>query len=248
VYPRHVHPDMQLANHTMAYQLIDTVVSPIGTVTLHEVQLPVGIHYELRVNGIYVMATYCQESESALAWKALDMLGERPSARVLIGGLGMGITLRETLDVPWVGEVVVAEIVPEVVEWCGKYFGPHNGNALDDSRTAIIQQDIAGYIDAESKPFDAILLDMDNGPNSLIFESNANLYTEQGLRRWRELLTPGGVLSIWAARSDESFVTLLHEIFGNVEVHEVNTSVSLQTEYPDMVYCAASPNYSTGAI
>lgn len=240
-YPRHVHADMQYANHTMEYHLIESVNTELGEVSLREVRLPVGIHYELRVNGIYVMATYCQESESELAWRALELVESSactPGLRVLVGGLGMGITARETLNNPSVNEVVVVEIEPKVVEWCGQFFGPFNGNALDDVRTRVIIDDIARYAAQCDRTFDAILLDMDNGPQHPILPRNRDLYNDSGLRRWHELLRPGGVLSVWAAKPDTAFVASLEAIFERVYTYDVNTSISLQTEYPDMVYCA----------
>ncbi len=240
-YPRHVHADMQYANHTMEYHLIESVHTELGEVSLREVRLPVGIHYELRINGIYVMATYCQESESELAWCALDLLKPSTTSRgieVLVGGLGMGITAREALNSASVSEVVVVEIEPKVVEWCRRYFGRFNGNALDDARTHVVTDDMARYVARCDRAFDAILLDMDNGPHQPILQRNQDLYGDSGLHRWHSLLRPGGVLSVWAAKPDTEFVASLEKIFEQVYTYDVNTSVSLQTEYPDMVYCA----------
>lgn len=229
---------MITANHTMAYKEIECVQAEMGRVTLHEVELPAGRHYELRVNGIYVMATYCQESESALAWKALDALGDRTGLQVLIGGLGMGVTLREALNCARVSRAVVVEIVPEVEQWCRAYFGPFNDDALEDERTEIVVQDMNRFLADTGDRFDAILLDMDNGPNSPILDRNAGMYSTGSLTRWRDVLTEGGAFAVWAARPDEAFEAELRELFSRVEVHEINTSVSLQTEWPDMVYLA----------
>lgn len=234
----YAYADGPVANNTMAYTLIETVSGATGEVTLREVALSTGKHYELRVNGIYVMATYCQESETALAVEALRLLGRREGARVLVGGLGMGITLREALAPGWVDEVVVVEIESCVVDWCREHFGPYNRNALLDPRARIVCRDIGEYVMAGHDRFDAILLDMDNGPDNLIYSDNFRLYDDDGLDGWMEMLRPGGVLALWAARTDESFERNIRARFEQVEVHEINTSVSLQTESPDIVYCA----------
>ena len=145
-------------------------------------------------------------SEEALA--ELTCAGLRPGARVLIGGLGMGFTLRKALALlPSDAEVVVAELVPAVVAWArGPLAGLHGGS-LDDRRVKVIERDVAVVI-AEG-PWDAILLDVDNGPDGLVRQRNDRLYDADGLAAAQRSLRAGGVLAVWSAAPDARFVARL---------------------------------------
>ena len=219
-------------------KVVEKATTNAGEVVLLEVRMAEGRHYELRINGTYVMATYCRESEKELAAIALEALGQRPGARVLIGGLGMGMTLQRTLSAPWVSSVVVVEVEPCVEQWCRRYFGPFNGLALDDPRVAVHLQDIGAFVQGATDSFDAILLDMDNGPDQVILPQNASLYSDDGLRRWADMLTPGGVLAVWSARPDERFADRARRFYSEVVTHTVDTAQSVHSPWPDVVFCA----------
>ena len=145
-------------------------------------------------------------SEEALA--SLTCTGLKPGARVLIGGLGMGFTLRKALALlPARAEVVVAELVPAVIAWArGPLAGLH-GDSLDDPRVRVVERDVAEVI--AGGPWDAILLDVDNGPDGLVRARNDRLYDEAGLSAARRALRAGGVLAVWSAAPDARFVARL---------------------------------------
>lgn len=141
-------------------------------------------------------------SEEALA--ELTCTGLRPGARVLIGGLGMGFTLRKALALlPEDAHVVVAELVPEVIGWARGHLAWLHGGSLDDPRVTMRQGDVADVLRDGS--WDAVLLDVDNGPDGLVRSENDRLYHAGGLTALRRSLAPGGVLAIWSAAPDARF-------------------------------------------
>lgn len=145
-------------------------------------------------------------SEKALAELTCKQLGHTPTPRVLIGGLGMGFTLAAALETLGPGaEVVVAELVAEVVEWNRTLIGAPAGHPLDDPRSSVYVGDVADLIRAEAGGFDAILMDVDNGPEALVRRANDWLYGDAGLRAARAALRPRGVLGFWSAGPDRAF-------------------------------------------
>ncbi|MBA4180465.1 MAG: hypothetical protein C0506_07750 [Anaerolinea sp.] len=182
--------------------------------TLAEAVLPDGSKLTLRrhdgeyviaADGYDLMVSRMHGSEEALA--ALALGEERKRKRVLIGGLGMGYTLRAALDLlPPEGEVVVAELLQQVVDWNRGELGALAGNPLDDPRTTLDVRDVRDVIRlSEPGRWDAILLDIDNGPDSWTQQPNAWLYTPNGLAAIERALKPKGVLGIWAVRPDPAF-------------------------------------------
>ncbi len=145
-------------------------------------------------------------SEEELARLAWHNLGKVPSeSQVLIGGLGMGYTLRAILDLlPSNARVTVAEIFPKVVRWNRELLGHLAQYPLNDPRMLVEEADVNDLLQANS--YDIILLDVDNGPKSFILETNHRLYNDTGLARLRQALKPGGVLAIWSISSDEEFI------------------------------------------
>ena len=145
-------------------------------------------------------------SEEALAELACARLGAVDDARVLIGGLGMGFTLAAALRcVPRSAEVIVAELVPGVVDWNRGLLGQCAGRPVDDGRTRVHPGDVAELIKHPAAKFDAILLDVDNGPEAMTAADNAWLYSSAGLRRIYAALRPEGIAAIWSARADRRF-------------------------------------------
>ena len=186
-----------------------------GTLALQEHD---GQHY-LRLDGNTLMATTATGSEERMAELACGE-GQGPAQRVLIGGLGLGFTLRRVLELVTAdAQVFVAEVMPCIVDWNRAYLGSVNGQLLDDPRVHVQVQDVHKRISgAHKKPFDAILLDVDNSPDALVQRKNHRLYSRKGLGRIRDALRPGGRVVFWSAHRDKAFAQSLEEVFPIVEV------------------------------
>lgn len=171
-----------------------------------------GGHYYLRVGGRELMGTVAVNSELRLAELGCEKLGASGRARVLIGGLGLGFTLRRVLEL--VGpnaKVDVAELLPEVVAWNRQYLRSINGRLLDDPRVEILIDDVLAVL-AAAKPgrYDVILLDVDNGPPaSLVDPATSRLYESDGFSVLSRALRPGGRAVFWSASTDRAFVKRL---------------------------------------
>jgi spermidine synthase len=158
----------------------------------------------VRAEGQTLMSSRVHGSEEALAAIALREAAERRA--VLVGGLGMGFTLRAALDrLPPDAKVVVVELVPELVAWNRGPLAALAGRPLDDRRVRLQQGDVGGRIAEAHGAYDAILLDVDNGPAPLAHAGNASLYGDRGARACAGALRPGGVLAVWSAGPDERY-------------------------------------------
>ncbi len=165
-----------------------------------------GAEFSIRLGAAELMNSRLSGSEEALATLPIARLGGRPRPRLLIGGLGMGFTLRAALAALGPdAEVVVAELVPAVVEWARGPMAELFGDSLADPRTIIQVADVASLIRAEPAAYDAILLDVDNGPEGMSRQGNDGLYTISGLSASRRALRKGGVLAVWSQGPDKSF-------------------------------------------
>ena len=173
-------------------------------------------------NGKPLMSNLMHGSEEALASLACTRVRTRPQPCVLVGGLGMGFTLRATLDaLPADARVIVAELLPAVVEWNRGPLAPLAGEPLKDPRVTVLQNDVAETMRASEGRFDAMLLDVDNGPSAFTESANAELYTDRGLASARTALKNGGVLAVWSAREDRKFEQRLRYNGFRVEVSRV---------------------------
>jgi spermidine synthase len=165
-----------------------------------------GEEFIIHVGDRELMSSHASHSEQEMARIVASRLVNRPAPRVLIGGLGMGFTTRAALDaLPPAATVVVAEIVPAVVAWNRGPLAHLAGHPLDDARTRIEVIDVARFIAQTKVRFDAILLDVDNGPTGLTRVANNLLYTDRGLLSARQAIRPGGYLVVWAANPDVAF-------------------------------------------
>ncbi len=166
--------------------------------------------WSLDVGGAELMSSRAHGSERALATLACAPIAERPRPRVLVGGLGFGFTLRAALDaLPAAAEVVVAELFDLVIEANRGEAGALADRPLDDPRTRLFRGDVHDAL--AGPPFDAILLDVDDGPEAFTLARNRRLYSEAGLARIRRSLTPGGVLGVWSAGDHPTFVRRLEQ-------------------------------------
>ena len=166
--------------------------------------------FSIRVDGLELMNSRQHESELELARLGCAALTERKAPRVLVGGLGLGYTLRCALDMlPPRASVVVAELLPEVAEWNRTVFGDLNNHPLKDARVKLKTGDILKLISHTDNSYDAILLDVDNGPNAFTDAGNHRLYGPAGIKACRRALRKNGCLAIWSAESSKSFEHLL---------------------------------------
>ncbi len=176
-----------------------------------------GSEYSIRVDNWELMNNRIHGSEDALATIVCDRLAGRP-LRVLIGGLGMGFTLLAVLErVSADSSVVVSELVPEVVQWHRGPLAVVSGGALDDPRVTIREIDVARIIRESRDAFDAILLDVDNGPVGFTAATNDQIYTPAGLRAAHRALRPGGIFAVWSAAPHAAFTKRLREAAFEVE-------------------------------
>ena len=181
-----------------------------------------GREYVILAAGKPLMSSRMHGSEEALASFGCALARTREEPCVLVGGLGMGFTLRATLDlVPPDATVVVAELVPGVVEWNRGPLGPLAGHPLKDRRVQIDAGDVAATLRSSTRRFDAILLDVDNGPAAFTASHNTRLYDDAGLAAARGALKEGGVLAVWSAWDDRKFEQRLRHGGFRVQVERV---------------------------
>ncbi len=165
-----------------------------------------GQDFTIRVGHEDLMMSTAHESERELARLGCARIGGRPSPSVLVGGLGMGYTLRQTLDMlPPHSTVVVSELLSEVVRWNHAYLGGLTGHPLRDPRVAVRIGDVADVIRESPATFDAVLLDVDNGPNAVTDVRNDRLYSREGIQSCIRSLRPTGSLAVWSATFDAPF-------------------------------------------
>jgi len=198
----------------MIASLIPTVVLERVTVRGAEIALSKhGDDLSIRVRGVELMSSRNHASEDELGRRTAALCGD--GKRVLVGGLGLGFTLRAVLD-HCRAAVDVVELVPAVVRWNRTHAGALANHPLDDPRVTVIEDDVAHVIAAAKARYAAIALDVDNGPDEL-FESNRRLYRRDGLVAARHALVPGGGLAVWSSFPSATFETWLREAGFTVE-------------------------------
>lgn len=219
---------------------VERCEGPYGEVVLRRR----GEVYEIIVNGTFLMDTSDGRSERLLVDAALGALpaGKR-GLSVLIGGLGVGFSLaRAAAEARW-GGITVVEREAAVVGWHrGGQLAAYSAYALDDPRVRIVTADLVAYVREAGETYDALCLDIDNGPDWTVTENNGSLYSPSGLGACRERLGPGGVLAVWSARPSVAFEAALRAA-GFREVRTLEVPVARGV--PDVVHLAVKP--TTGA-
>ncbi|MEU8640418.1 spermidine synthase [Streptomyces sp. NPDC048674] len=215
--------------------VIDRRQGPYGEVVLRRH----GALLQIIANGCFLMDTSDGRSERLLVDAARDALDARPEPSVLIGGLGVGFSLAHAAaDARW-GRITVVEREPAIVDWHRE--GPLaelSATALADRRTEIVEDDLLDYVNEISDTFDALCLDIDNGPGWTVTEGNAGLYGEAGLASCARALKPGGVLAVWSAQPSPEFEgTLRNAGFQRVRTEEIPVARGV----PDVVHLAVRP-------
>ncbi|WP_095084907.1 spermidine synthase [Mesorhizobium sophorae] len=181
-----------------------------------------GSEFSIMLGTNELMNSRLSGSEQALAKLSCQRIADHRRPRMLIGGLGMGFTLRAALaELGNDASIVVAELVPTVVAWARGPMGEVFGGCLDDPRVTVEETDVGQLIRSEPAAWDAILLDVDNGPQGIVHKSNDALYSLQGLGAARTALKPGGVLAVWSQGPDGGFTRRLKQ--AGFAVEEINT-------------------------
>jgi len=190
------------------WELLDSAPVPGGDETLCLYRR--GGEFSIRVNGCELMNSRAHGSEDALAERTCVKIADRPTPQVLIGGLGMGFTLAAALHrLSAESRVLVAELVPAVVTWNQGPLADLAGHPLEDSRVSVRVIDVARILKTDQQAYDAIMLDVDNGPDGLTKTGNDWLYTKAGLNATHAALKPAGILAIWSASPNPAFAKLL---------------------------------------
>jgi spermidine synthase len=186
-----------------------------------------GAEFSIMLGANELMNSRSSGSEEALAAHACERVRSRPRPRILIGGLGMGFTLRAALGaLDAKARVVVAELVPTVVAWARGPMAALFGDSLKDARVSIEEVDVGLLIRAGNSIYDAILLDVDNGPEGLTRDANDGLYDMAGLSAARRALRPGGILAVWSSGPDRSFTARLRKVGFSVDELKVRAKGS----------------------
>ncbi|MEU2608191.1 spermidine synthase [Streptomyces albus] len=217
---------------------LDRRTGPYGEVVLRQR----GAHYEIIANGCFLMDTSDGRSERLLVRAAFAELGGRDRPGLLIGGLGVGFSLAEAAAEPGWGRITVVEREPAVLDWHRE--GPLSalsGAALADPRTELVEDDLVAHLRqaAHGGPrYDALCLDIDNGPDWTVTDDNSSLYSPAGLAACRAALMPGGILAVWSARPSSAFEKSLAKAgFCRVRTDEIPVARGV----PDVVHFAARP-------
>jgi spermidine synthase len=198
------------------FELLGQTLSPDGTAMK---LIRRGDEYIILVDGAILMSSRMHGSEEALATLACQRVRTLEQPSVLIGGLGMGFTLRAALDLlPEDATVVVAELVPGVVEWNRGPLGPFAKHPLKDKRVRVETGDVVVTLSSCLGQFDAVLLDVDNGPTAFTAANNAGLYDNRGIAAAHAALKTEGVLAVWAAQDDRKFQQRLRDGGFDVQV------------------------------
>lgn len=192
-----------------------------------------GRHFEIISNGVFLMDTRDGRSERAMVHASLDALPRGGAGvRVLIGGLGVGFSVRAALDDPRVAEAWVIELEPHVIDWHAGPLGAVAGRVLDDPRCTVVRDDFVRWVAATDETFDAVCLDIDNGPDWTVIEGNGVLYGPSGPALLEPCVRPGGVLAFWSAMPAPGFAELLRRRYGRVDTVET----PVRRGDPDVVY------------
>lgn len=184
-----------------------------------------GHEYVIYSGGTDLMSSEDVDSSRALADLGCAHVGRGGKPRILVGGLGMGYTLRAALDRTGPNAVIeVAELIPAVVEWHRDLLGELAGRPLDDARVVLHVGDVGELIRAADRRYDAILLDVDNGPHAHAHAANSRLYSRRGLAQAWRALCPRGALGVWSVADDRAFTARLERQGFITKIHRVKRS------------------------
>ena len=222
---------MDCADHTPEDPPAERQQTPRGELALRRR----GAHWELISNGVFLMDT--RDGRSARRLAEATLAAAWAPRRMLIGGLGVGFTTAAALAHPGVTDVVVVEIEAAVIRWQSQHFSAHVGHVQRDPRCQVVHADLVPWLAADRGRFDAVCLDIDNGPGWTVSAQNAGLYRGAGLDRLVAHLAEGGALGVWSAAADPTFDRALQGRFATVHHEEIPVSRG----EPDVITVACSP-------
>ena len=210
-------------------QVLERAVTQRGELVLRRE----GAEFEIISNGVFLMDTRDGRSERLMVTAALARC---PAAtpEILICGLGVGFSLAEAVSQARVARVDVVEISAEIIGWHGTHLRHLAGSAWEDGRVHVINADVVAWLARRRGPYDVICLDVDNGPEWTVWDENQALYGDEGLRRVRDSLRPGGVVAVWSAAEAPDFEARLLRHFSGVHASRVPVSRG----QPDVIYLA----------
>ncbi|MBD0422401.1 spermidine synthase [Streptomyces sp. TRM S81-3] len=216
-------------------EVLDRREGPHGEVVLRRH----GTLLQIIANGCFLMDTSDGRSERRLVDVAAEALGERTAPHVLIGGLGVGFSLAHAAADPRWGRITVVERERAIIDWHRDGpLAPLSADALADPRTDIVEADLIAYVNETSATYDALCLDIDNGPDWTVTEGNDGLYSPAGLASCARVLRPGGVLAVWSAHPSPEFEeTLCNAGFQQVRTEEIPVARGV----PDVVHVGIGP-------
>lgn len=225
------------------FKLVDTAFEAGVALRLYQR----GDEFSIRVDKAgELMNSRAHHSEEVLAEVACRMIANRQKPHLLVGGLGMGFTLAAVLShtVPE-ARVTVAELIPGVVRWNREFIGQLAGAPLADARVHVMELDVGQVMRQGKNSFDAIMLDVDNGPSSFTHEDNDALYSLRGLKLIYDALKPGGVLTVWSASTDPAFTQRMIKTGFNVSEQRVGSHASKRGNRHNIWIGVRSDHFST---
>lgn len=179
------------------------------------------IEFEMIINGVFIMASYNHLSSELLVRNPMKYFNNHSNVNILVGGLGMGFTVKEACSFGEVGEIDVVEIQPAIVNWNREYLNEFNGSCLNDSRVNIVIDDFHNYVTKTDKCYDIISMDIDNGPMMLVKMENKRVYNLDFFRRMKEIMKPQGIFVIWSCNSEPELLEQIGLVFDCCYVEEV---------------------------
>ncbi|MFF0392177.1 spermidine synthase [Kitasatospora sp. NPDC004615] len=213
-------------------EVIDRRDGPYGEVALRRR----GGHYEIIANGCFLMDTADGRSERLLIQAALDSVGAGSGLSVLIGGLGVGFSLAYAAAEPRWGRIAVVEREGAIIDWHRSGpLGAFSAGALDDPRVEVVHTDLVAHLGSSGEQYDALCLDIDNGPDWTVGEENDALYGPVGLANAAARLRAGGVLAVWSAQPSAAFEQALRDA-GFIDVR--SEEIAVERGVPDVVHLA----------
>lgn len=197
---------------------------------------------ELIIDGVFIMASYNHLSSELLIRNTMKHFQSQNDIDILVGGLGMGFTVKEACTYPGIKKIDVVEIQPVIVKWNQEHLYNYNGGCLDDNRVEIIIDDFYDYVTGTDKCYDIISMDIDNGPMMLVKADNERVYNLDFFERIKGIVKPGGIFVIWSCNEEPGLLEQTRQVFNDCYMEEVidNLHDRAQNDNCILYYCINS--------